>query len=68
MLAEWWVVQMNFKIIKKSKGFTETRSPITADEALDGIYAARGTPIIVEITDEHGGLVSEAQLKRTARS
>jgi hypothetical protein len=60
---------MHFKITKKWKGFTERRSPVTAEEALDAIdWANANTTVVVEVTDSRGEVVSRAQLKREVRA
>jgi hypothetical protein len=60
---------MTFMITKKWNGFTERRSPVTAGDALDAIAWAQGqASVIVEITNEHGVVVSKTQLRRALRA
>jgi hypothetical protein len=61
-------LSMRFMITKKWNGFIERRSPVTSDEALDAIAWARGQAnVIVEITDEHGQVVSKTQLRKSSK-
>jgi hypothetical protein len=61
-------LSMRFMITKKWNGAIDRRSPVTSDEALDAIAWARGQAnVIVEITDEHGKVVSKTQLKKSSK-